>query len=388
MCGRVGRFYDAHPFAAAFDGVLRNQNSRLGQQADQHDHTRLQIDVILQSEYLGEQERAHQSEWYGEDNGKRYEETFVETSQNQIDQEDTDGVDENRLRTAAACLFACHTAIFVSVTHRQRFCGHFLNHFLHFTRRVTVGRIHIGCDGAVEVETVGRFRSQYLFQCNELAHRSHFRTVAHKHIVQCLLVQTIFGRCLHHYTIYLTVLVVVGDICSTAITAYRIEYRAWRNSCTLTFGGIHFYRELREVDGVGCISHSHFRALVQGIEELCGRVIERSQITACHILKVQFEGVTHTVSRNHGGLETEYLRFLDGLELCVEAGSYGIRTVFLSFSFAPVFQADNDRTVRSSLTGDQTVSCYAGVVFYFGRIFQNVFQPVHYFRCLFERASR
>lgn len=51
-------------------------------------------------------------------------------------------------------------------------------------------------------------------------------------------------------------------------------------------------------------------------------------------------------------------------------------TVFLSFSFAPVFQADNDRTVRSSLTGDQTVSCYAGVVFYFGRIFQNVFQPV------------
>ena len=130
------------------------------------------------------------------------------------------------------------------------------------------------------------------------------------------------------------------------------------------------------------------RALVQGIEELCGRVIERSKITACHILKVQFEGVTHTVSRNHGGLETEYLRFLDGLELCVEAGSYGIRTVFLSFSFAPVFQADNDRTVRSSLTGDQTVSCYAGVVFSISPYLSECFSSRSITFCLFERASR
>ena len=62
--------------------------------------------------------------------------------------------------------------------------------------------------------------------------------------------------------------------------------------------------------------------------------------------------------------------------------------MLLALSLAPVFQADNHRTVRSSLTGYQSVSCYAGIVFYFGRIFQDIFQAVHHFRGFFERASR
>ena len=74
------------------------------------------------------------------------------------------------------------------------------------------------------------FRSQHLLQRYELAHRSHLRTVAYKHIVQCLLVQTIFRRSLHHHTIYFTILVVVGDIRATAITAHRIEHCTRRNS--------------------------------------------------------------------------------------------------------------------------------------------------------------
>ena len=388
MCGRVGRFYDAHPFAAAFDGVLRNQNGRLSQQTDQHNHTRLQIDIILQPEYFGEKERPHQSERHGEDNGKRYEETLIKTGQNQIDKEDTDGVNENRLRTAATCFFACHTTIFISVTCRQRLRSHFFNHFLHLAGGVTVGRIYIGGDSAVKIETVGRFRSQHLLQRHELAHRSHLRTIAYKHIIQRLLVETIFRRSLHHHTIYFTILVIVGDIRATAITAHRIEHRTRRNSRTLTFGSVHFHRYLREVDSIRCIRHCYLRTLVQSTEELYSRLIERSQFSTRHVLKVQFEGVTHTVTRNHGRLEAEYLCFLYRLELSVEAGHHSIRAMLLALSFAPVFQADNHRTVRSSLTGYQSVSCYAGIVFYFGRIFQDIFQAVHHFRGFFERASR
>ena len=95
--------------------------------------------------------------------GKRYEETFVETSQNQIDQEDADGVDENRLRTTAACFFACHTAIFVPVSCRQHLGSHFLDGLLYFTRGISRCRVYIDRDTAKEVETIGYFRSEYPF---------------------------------------------------------------------------------------------------------------------------------------------------------------------------------------------------------------------------------
>ena len=192
MCGRISRFDDTHPFTTAFDGKLGNQNRRLGQKSDQHDDTGLQVNVVFQSKQFGEQERAHQTERNRQDNGPRHKETFVQTSQDQVDKQDTDRIDKECLRASRIGLFTCHTAILVSVSCRQHLGGHFLDGLLHFTGGISRCRIHIDCDTAKEVETVGHFRSEYPFQGYELADRSHFRSVADEHIVQGLFVKTVF----------------------------------------------------------------------------------------------------------------------------------------------------------------------------------------------------
>ena len=78
MGGCIGGHHDAHAPTAAFGGIFRNQDGCFCQQANQHNHTCLQVDIVFQPEQLGEEERTHQAEGYGEDDGKRDEETLVE----------------------------------------------------------------------------------------------------------------------------------------------------------------------------------------------------------------------------------------------------------------------------------------------------------------------
>ena len=203
-----------------------------------------------------------------------------------------------------------------------------------------------------------------------------------------MLVQAVFRRSLHHHTIHFTELVIVRYVRTTAIAAQCIEHCSRRNTGTLTFSRIYFYRYLRKIDGICRVSHSYFRTLIQCAEELHYRLVECFHIATRLVLKVQFEGVTHTIPRNHSRLETEYLRFLNTIKLSIEAGNHSIRTMILSFSFAPVLQAHNDCTVRSSLTGYKSIACYAGIMFYFRRIPEDIFQFIHYLRCFIKRASR
>ena len=214
-------------------------------------------------------------------------EALVETCQNEIDKEDTDGINKDSLRTTGIGFLTCHTSVLVTVAQRQCLFRHFRNHFLHFTGRISFCRIHVGRDGAIQIEAVGRLRTKHPNQCHKLADRSHLRTVALKHITQCLFVQTIFGRCLHHDAVYLTELVVIGDISSTAITAQRVEHHTRRNARTLTLGRIYIYRYLREVHSIRGIRHSHLRTLVQRTQELYHCLVERCHVTARSVLEVQ-----------------------------------------------------------------------------------------------------
>lgn len=84
-----------HASLTALHGVFCNQNGGLCQQADKHDKPRLHIDVVFQSQHLGEQEAAEHAERKGKHHGERYQETFVERTQDEIDQHETDGEDDD-----------------------------------------------------------------------------------------------------------------------------------------------------------------------------------------------------------------------------------------------------------------------------------------------------
>ena len=62
--------------------------------------------------------------------------------------------------------------------------------------------------------------------------------------------------------------------------------------------------------------------------------------------------------------------------------------MFGTFSFIPVFQTDDCHTVGGTLTCQETVTGYTGVMFYFRRVFQDVLNLVQYPACFFQRTTR
>ena len=75
LAGGKGCIANAHALGTALGGELRNQDGRLRKQTDQHDDTRLQVDVVVharqveQRAEVGADKGTHQSERYGEQHG-------------------------------------------------------------------------------------------------------------------------------------------------------------------------------------------------------------------------------------------------------------------------------------------------------------------------------
>ena len=128
--------------------------------------------------------------------------------------------------------------------------------------------------------------------------------------------------------------------------------------------------------------------MVQSPDILHGVAVESAHISTRTVLQVQLDRVTQTVARNHTRLEAEYLRFFDLGELCVQACDHRIGNMFSSFSFIPVFQTDDCHTVGGTLTCQEAVTGYTGVMFYFRGILQDVLYLVQHLAGLFQRTTR
>ena len=142
---------------------------------------------------------------------------------------------------------------------------------------------------------------------------------------------------MQHYTVNFTELIVVRYIRTAAITAQCAQHIGCGKTCTFALGGIHLNGYLREIHRIRSIRHSHFRPLVQRTDELHHVVVEHIHITTCLVLHIQLDGVTHTVARNHCGLEAEDAGFLDLSELGVEPCHYRIGGMFRTFALVPMF---------------------------------------------------
>ena len=283
---RIGGLDDAHALAASLDGILSDEDSRLGQQPDEHDDTRLEVDVVLQPKELREEEAAHQSARHGEDDGEGDEEALVEAGEDEVDEHHADAVDQERGCAAALRFLARDAAVFVAVTLRQSLLGHLLDGPHGLAGGVTVGYADVGRDGGVEIEARGHLGAHHLFEGDELADGRHLRAVADVETVERLLVQAILGVGLHHDAIDLTELVKVGDVRTAAIGTEDAQHRGGRDARALAFGGVHIDAVLREVHRVRGVSHRHLGALVEGAEVLHGRLVELRHVAARLVLQV------------------------------------------------------------------------------------------------------
>lgn len=82
--GAHGGCGQGHTPASARGSIFRKQDGRLAQQSDEHNQTRLHIDIVFKSPYLGKYKATHQAERHRKNHGKGNEQAFVKCTKNQI----------------------------------------------------------------------------------------------------------------------------------------------------------------------------------------------------------------------------------------------------------------------------------------------------------------
>ena len=354
--GGYGGLREAHARGASVGGVLRNQDGGLRKQTDQHDDTRLQVDIVLQPHHLGEEERTQQTARHGENDGERNQEALVQSAQDEVDQQETDAEDDRRV---AACLrlLAGDAVEVVTVAFREHLRRDFLNGADGVARRISVGGGAVHGDRAVHVEAVEHFGAVNPRQVHELSQRSHLPVVrTHEDVIERLGVETVFRVGLNRHIVHLREAVDVRNVLAAVVTRKRRENRVGRYAGAFGLRRVDAYDVLREVDVEGRVGHCDLRTLVQRSDEPQVDVVEVGQAAVRLILQVHGEAGRGAVTRNHRRRHGEDLRVLDIGRASVDLTDdrvYGIR--FFG-TFLPILQLDDTHTVGRALTGDHTVA--------------------------------
>ena len=345
----------------------------------------MQINIILQSEHPGEKEATHQSARHTQKHSERNNEALIKRTQNKVNHQEAD-TENNDRRTALLVFLTGDTSVIIAIAFRKRLFGSFLHSLDGVSRTISVGRHRIYRNGVIHIETAQRFRTVATGQRNELAQWRHLSIRhTHKSIIEGSFVQTEHRIGLNHDTVHFRETVEIGHILPTVITGQRTQHCIGRDTCTLTFSCIHLYRPLR-IANVECrISHRYFRPLVQSSQVLLGGGEELVHITAHLILHVEFERITHTVTRNHTRRDGEHTGILDISRTRIYLTDHRLHIVLITRTFVPRFQFENQHTERTTLSCQQSVTGHFLHVFQLRYFYQAFFDTFHH---LIRRCQR
>ena len=185
--------------------------------------------------------------------------------------------------------------------------------------------------------------------------------------------------CLNHDSVYFRETVEVGHILTAIITGQCAQYRIRCNACAFTLGCIHLYRPLRIAHVERRICHRNFRTLVQCSQILLGSGKEFVDITAHLILHMEFQRITHTVTRNHTRRNSEDTGILDIGRTTVHLTDDCLHIILIIRTFVPRLQFQNQHTERASLSCQQSVAGHFLHVLNLRNIHQTLFDAFHHF---------
>ena len=135
-----------HALLAPLDREFDDQDRVLAEQTDQHDQTDLGVDVVGQPHGLQEEEGTEEPDRQRQDHGQRQDEALVLPDQHQIDEDDDDEEDINRL-VPLSRLVVRETCPADVVTARQRLGGDLLDRLDGLTGAVAGSRAHLNGGG-------------------------------------------------------------------------------------------------------------------------------------------------------------------------------------------------------------------------------------------------
>ena len=156
--GIEGCIDDAHALTTARRGILGEQDGCLRQQTDEHDETRLHVDIVLESPQPRKEEGACQSEGYAKNDGQGDEEALVEGAEDEVDEDDADDEDQ-RGGVLRGCLLAGHAAKFIAVAFAQHLGSDLADGVDGLSTTIAVGSGSTHLNGWEEVEARQRLRA-------------------------------------------------------------------------------------------------------------------------------------------------------------------------------------------------------------------------------------
>ncbi len=140
-----------------------DQDRVLAEQTDQHDQTNLGVDVVGQPHDLQEQEGTEDPDRQRQDHGQRQDETLVLPNQYQIDEDDDDQEDINRL-VPLSRLVIREAFPADAVTARQRLGGDLLDRLDGLTAAVAGSRRTLNGGGGIQVIAVDLVQALLLLE--------------------------------------------------------------------------------------------------------------------------------------------------------------------------------------------------------------------------------
>ena len=133
--------------------VFDDQDGVLGSQADNGEYTNLEVNIILLIEQIGKGRSPEQAGRHTEQYSKRYLPAFVQGSQYQEYEEDSQTEYINGL-ISCFDFFTAHAAPFVGITFTERILGDFFQCIQGITRTVAIGRCPLNSNGRIIIEAV------------------------------------------------------------------------------------------------------------------------------------------------------------------------------------------------------------------------------------------
>ena len=348
----------------------------------------MQVDVVLQPQHLGEEERTQQAARYGEDDSERKQEAFVQGTQDEVNQQDTDPEDDRRVAPRLRFL-AGDTVEIVAVALRQYLGGRLLDGLDGIARRIPGGRRAVHGDRTVHVEAVQHLGAVNPFQIHKLSQGSHLAVVgAYEDVVERFGVETVFRVGLDRHVVHLREPVDVRDVLPAVVTRKRRKDRVGRDAGPFGLCRVDAHDVLREVDVEGRVGAFDLRALVQRPDELQVDVVEVRQAAVRLVLQVHGETGRGTVTRDHRRCHGENLCILDVGCASVYLADYGVHRIRLVRSLFPVLELDDTHTVGGTLAGDHAVACHLHEVSDLGDCLDPIRNLLHDHMRFGERSTR
>ena len=335
-------------------GVLGQQNGCLGQETDEHDESRLHVDVVLQAPHPREKEAAEQSERHAQDDGKGDEEALVERTQYKVYEKDADDKDDGG-GVAERRFLARHAAELVAIAFGKHLGGCAADGFQRLSAAVTVGGLSHDGDAAEEVKAVQALAAIDALHRDVLRDGNHLPALAaDTHVGERFLVETELGRRLHDDAIKLCEARQVAAVGATDIARKHLQHSIRRHAIALATGSIYFHAILRILCVEGGKRAGDGGFLVQGVDENACDAHQVLDLAALAVLHVKLKATCCAVTRYHGTGADTYLRLRDVCSPAVDFIYHGVDVVAFRLAFIPVLKADIERA-----GGRRLVECRA-----------------------------